>query len=91
MPVYVYTTMPEDGQEPELFEVEQRMVEDALTHHPETGEPVRRIVLAPRVIRHGGMQLNDKNIAKKGLTKYVNAGNGRFEKAAGDGPDFIQR
>jgi predicted nucleic acid-binding Zn ribbon protein len=93
MPVYVYATIVEDGQEPEYFEVEQRMSDDALVRHPETGAPVRRVVCAPHIARHGqgGTPMTDDHIAKKGFAKYVNVGEGRFEKAAGSGPDFIQR
>ena len=45
MPTYTYETMPRDpGEEPRRFEVFQRMNDDALTHDPETGLPVRRII-----------------------------------------------
>jgi hypothetical protein len=36
--------MPTDGRAPERFEVFQRMTETPLTEHPQTGDPVRRIV-----------------------------------------------
>ena len=35
-------------------------------------------------------QTND-DIARKGLTKYVNRGDGTYEKAAGDGPKIVNR
>ena len=44
MPTYVYETIPAAGEEPVRFEVEQRMSTPALTAHPETGVPVRRVV-----------------------------------------------
>ena len=44
MPTYVYETIPTDGEEPVRFEVEQRMSAAALTTHPDTGVPVRRVV-----------------------------------------------
>jgi hypothetical protein len=45
MPTYVYETVPiEPGDEPRRFELFQSMHDDALTHDPETGEPVRRII-----------------------------------------------
>jgi predicted nucleic acid-binding Zn ribbon protein len=45
MPTYTYETVPRDpGEEPRRFEVFQRMNDDALTHDPETGLPVRRII-----------------------------------------------
>ena len=31
------------------------------------------------------------DIARKGLTKYVNRGDGTYEKAAGDGPKIVNR
>ena len=45
MPTYVYETVPRDpAQKPVRFELDQRMSEAALTKHPETGEPVRRVI-----------------------------------------------
>jgi putative FmdB family regulatory protein len=31
------------------------------------------------------------DIARKGMTKYVNRGDGTYEKAAGDGPKIVNR
>ena len=43
--IYVYETIPKKkGQKPKRFEVEQSMKEDPLTKHPETGEPVKRVI-----------------------------------------------
>lgn len=45
MTTYVYETIPQKpGDEPRRFEVRQSMSEPALTRHPETGEPVRRVI-----------------------------------------------
>lgn len=45
MPIYVYETIPADPSEsPRQFEVKQSMSDDALTHDPETGDPVRRVI-----------------------------------------------
>jgi len=45
MPTYVYETIPDDStQKPRRFEVFQRMNDAALTHDPESGEPVRKII-----------------------------------------------
>ncbi|XOV74448.1 MAG: hypothetical protein ACFHWZ_13065 [Phycisphaerales bacterium] len=49
MPVYVYQVITEDGSEGEVFEVVQSMKDKALTEHPETGEPVQRIIQAPMI------------------------------------------
>ena len=45
MPTYVYETIPEsDNEKPVQFEVEQRITEKPLTHHPDTGQPVQRLI-----------------------------------------------
>jgi predicted nucleic acid-binding Zn ribbon protein len=45
MTTYVYETIPaQPGQKPRRFEVQQSMRDAALTQHPETGEPVRRVI-----------------------------------------------
>jgi len=45
MPTYVYETIPDDStQKPRRFEVFQRMNDAALTHDPDSGEPVRKII-----------------------------------------------
>ena len=49
MPLYLYRNLVTD----ETFEVEQRITEDALTEHPETGEPVKRIIRPVAVVFKG--------------------------------------
>jgi predicted nucleic acid-binding Zn ribbon protein len=45
MPTYVYETIPKKaGAKTKRFEVQQSMNEPALAKHPETGEPVRRVI-----------------------------------------------
>jgi predicted nucleic acid-binding Zn ribbon protein len=45
MATYVYETIPaRPGQKPKQFEIRQSMKEAALTKHPETGEPIRRVI-----------------------------------------------
>lgn len=45
MATYIYETIPQKpGQNPERFEVQQSMKDAPLTQHPQTGEPVRRVV-----------------------------------------------
>jgi len=41
MPIYVYETT---GKKKRRFEVKQCMSDDPLTHDPESGEPVRRVI-----------------------------------------------
>ncbi|MCB1225275.1 MAG: zinc ribbon domain-containing protein [Verrucomicrobiales bacterium] len=46
MPTYIYETIPATpGEVPERFETRQSMTDAALTHHPETGAPVRRVIV----------------------------------------------
>ena len=49
--LYVYEVVLPDGSGGEQFEVLQRMSEDPLTKHPETGEPVRRVFGEPNAPR----------------------------------------
>lgn len=45
MATYLYETIPSSpGQKPLRFEIQQSMKDAALTKHPETGEPVRRVI-----------------------------------------------
>jgi putative FmdB family regulatory protein len=56
MPVYVYQGL-NTGQ---TFSLEQRISEAALTHHPETGEPVKRLIGKPAIAFKGsGFYAND--------------------------------
>lgn len=98
MPTYVYgVILSEEDDEAigETFEVEQGIKDPPLTKHPETGQPVRRLVCAPYV---AGMwsplkakqMLSDRNLARRGLTKYVRTSNG-YEKTTGSGPDLLPR
>lgn len=74
MPTYVYRRP--DGT---TFEVVQRISEDALTHDPDTGVPVQRVLFAPAVHYKGsGFYANDYGTSK---------GNKELEKAASDGAD----
>ena len=43
-PVYEYEILGPDGAPRGLLEVRQKMSDPALTHHPETGEPLRRVL-----------------------------------------------
>lgn len=45
MTTYVYETIPADPDAtPQRFEVRQSMNDAPLTRHPDTGEPVRRVI-----------------------------------------------
>ena len=46
MTTYVYETIPaKAGEKARYFEIQQSMKDAPLTKHPETGEPIRRVVL----------------------------------------------
>jgi len=46
MATYVYETIPQTADDiPQQFEVVQSMKDAPLQRHPETGQPVRRVVL----------------------------------------------
>jgi predicted nucleic acid-binding Zn ribbon protein len=45
MPTYVYETIPaKKGETPKRYEIKQSIKDSAFTRHPETGEPIKRIV-----------------------------------------------
>ncbi len=56
MPIYLYRNLATG----ENFEYEQRITEDALTTHPETGEPVKRLIQPVGIAFKGsGFYVND--------------------------------
>ena len=94
MPTYVYQVITEDGSEGEVFEVVQKMAEEPLTAHPETGQPVRRVIQRPNIAGKWSesatkQMLSDKNLDRIGFTKYQKTGDGNYEKRAGSGPPII--
>jgi predicted nucleic acid-binding Zn ribbon protein len=45
MAIYIYETIPAAPDEPSrTCELRQSMKDDAFSHHPETGEPIRRVI-----------------------------------------------
>lgn len=96
MPLYVYEVVLPDGTGGAQFEVLQKMSDDPLTKHPDTGEPVRRVFGEPNAPRawtdsQGKAAVSDKNLAAKGFTKYVKTDKGTYEKTAGAGPKKLKR
>jgi predicted nucleic acid-binding Zn ribbon protein len=96
MPVYVYEILDKKGEGTgKTFEHVQSMKEDALTKHPETGEPVRRVPQAPMIAGNwsdlkGKGKLSNKNLERLGFTKYERKGKGYMERVAGkEGPRSI--
>jgi hypothetical protein len=90
MPTYVYAVIKPDGSDGEPFEVFQKISDPTLTHHPETGEPVRRLVVAPQVQTQTDKgRFSKANLDRLGFTRYERRGDGHYEKTAGKGPDAI--
>lgn len=95
MPTYVYEILKGQEGTGKTFEVFQSMKDAALTKHPETGEPVRRVIQPPHIagafssFATKATVNNDKRLGELGFTKYQRAGNGVFEKRTGAGPDVI--
>jgi len=94
MPIYVYQVVLDDGEAGQVFEVMQKMSDAPLTKHPTTGQPVRRVIQPPHIAGQWSeagarQQLSDANIEAQGMTKYVRAGDGYYEKHAGKGPNVI--
>jgi putative FmdB family regulatory protein len=85
MPTYEYTAV-EPGTACDLcrerFEVQQSMKDDPLTVCPDCGKPVQRLISLCQVstAQSSKSMLSDKNLKKKGFTKLVNEGGGKFRK-----------
>jgi hypothetical protein len=98
MPIYEYVVIRPDGSAGERFEILQSVHTPPLTKHPETGEPVERIISQPAAPKvPGGTRkltpdLSDRNLEKMGFTKYKRTGSGdrKYEKVVGDGPDLVK-
>lgn len=94
MPIYVYEFIHEDGQPGARFEYRQKMSDPPLEAHPISKQPVRRVITAANIGGKDSEQaiaanISDDRIAELGLTKYVKAGDGVYEKHTGKGPDVI--
>ena len=67
---YVYEPIhPKAGAKPRYFEIKQSMDDAPLTKHPETGEPIRRVVLG------GFGTLSSKGGSRLGFGVRMQAGN----------------
>lgn len=96
MPTYVYEVLDDKGEGTgEFFEVVQSIKDDALTRHPESGRPVRRVPQAFNIagkwsdLKSKGM-LSNQNLERLGFTKYEKRGDGYMERVAGkQGPKSI--
>ncbi len=67
MATYVYETIPQKkGQKPKRYEIVQKMTEPALTRHPETGEPIKRIIIGGSGNIMRGTSILSMNNPRKG-------------------------
>ncbi|HEV8363899.1 MAG TPA: hypothetical protein VGQ52_10305 [Gemmatimonadaceae bacterium] len=62
MPTYLYETIPTNGATAERFELRQSMSDAPLAAHPETGAPVRRVIVGGL----GHMSAGDKSLPEPG-------------------------
>lgn len=96
MPMYVYQVIRDDGQPGERFEIRQGIHDSAFTEHPETGQPIKRVIVAPFVAgSHSQTAIerklkNPKQLENMGFTRYEKQGSS-YVKTAGKGPDMINR
>ena len=94
MPTYVYEVLDKKGEPTgKTVEVVQSIKAEPLTKLPETGEPVRRAIVAPTLglgMSAAKARMSNKNLAKLGFTKYERKGSGYMERTAGkEGPSSI--
>jgi putative FmdB family regulatory protein len=83
MPVYVYQGL-ESGQ---TFSLEQRIVDAALTHHPESGEPVKRLIGKPAIAFKGsGFYANDSKGGSSQSAKTESGGEAKAEPSGESKP-----
>jgi len=96
MPTYVYEVLDKSGKGlGEFFEIVQSIKDEALTKHPGSGKPVRRVPQAPAIAGKwsdikGKGALSNSNLERLGFTKYERKGEGYMERVAGkEGPRSI--
>lgn len=90
MPTYLYRNLMTG----ETFEYEQRITDDALTVHPETGQPVKRLIQPVGIAFKGsGFYVNDtrkgaagKHGAHGATAAPADAGGGHDAGGAGKEP-----
>lgn len=94
MPTYVYRVINPDGSDGESFEIDQPATDPTLTEHPWTGQPVRRVFLAPNLglkYPEGEIRRKSKDKAfleSKGFARYERDKlTGTYHKTAGTDPN----
>ena len=90
MPLYDYA--PTSGKCKRChgrFEVHQRIADTKLKRCPTCRKPVERLISAVKIT--GRYSTSNSRVKELGMTKYVKAGDGVYEKAAGRGPNLIRK
>ena len=91
MPTYVYEVIEKNGSGGERFELVQPMSDDPITEHPETDQPVRRVIQpfqisgAASAMKADRALADDGKLEKLGFTKYVKSGDGKYDRVVGKG------
>jgi hypothetical protein len=70
------------------FDRRQGVNDPRLTHCPECGAAVRRVIAAPH-LASSSPSLSPANLERKGFTQYRRVEKGVYEKTAGKGPKHI--
>jgi predicted nucleic acid-binding Zn ribbon protein len=67
MATYVYETIPDNPDEkPRRFEVQQKMTDEPLTHDPESGLSVKRVITGGSgIVTHGTSILSMRSRGSK--------------------------
>jgi len=84
MPIYCYRA--DDGEKAceycrEIFEVPQKMSDEALTECPQCRAPIGRIITSfYSHMNKTREMLSDKNLKEKGFTKLVREGKGVYRQ-----------
>lgn len=90
MPIYEYAAIAHGCAHCEAhFDVLQKLAEAPLTHCPQCGAAVQRVITAPNVAVGTSGVLKENHAEKRGFTQYRRAGKGVYEKAYGKGPRYI--
>ena len=91
MPLYDYApTSGRCAQCKGRFEVYQKLADAKLTKCPQCGKPCERVISAATIT--GKYSTSNSRVKELGMTKYVKAGDGVYERAAGTGgPKVITR
>jgi hypothetical protein len=79
MPIYVYRVVSKRGRKtkPATFEIRQSIHDAPLRYHPETGEPIERVLHPPQIARG---KLTNSELADAGFTKLNKTTDGTYQK-----------